>query len=51
MYVTIKKTDVYIERDGEGNLGLTLQGGLHQNPEQSRPLVVTYIRPKGPTDK
>lgn len=51
MYVTVKKTDVFIERDEEGNLGLTLQGGLHQNPEHCKPLFVTYVRPGGPTDK
>lgn len=51
MYITCKRIDVFIERDEEGNLGLTLQGGLHQNPEFSRPLFVTYIRPGGPTDK
>lgn len=51
IYVTVKKIDVFIERDEEGNLGLTLQGGVHQNPQLTRPLVVTHVRPGGPTDK
>ncbi|XP_065203525.1 glutamate receptor-interacting protein 2 [Planococcus citri] len=51
IYVTVKKIDVFIERDEEGNLGLTLQGGVHQNPQLNRPLVVTHVRPGGPTDK
>lgn len=50
-YVTVKKADVFIERDEEGNLGLTLQGGVHQTPQLSRPLVVTHVRPGGATDK
>lgn len=51
MYVVARTADVCIERDDDGNLGLTLQGGLHQNPEYCRPLFVTYVRPDGPTDR
>ncbi|KAK6619093.1 hypothetical protein RUM44_003475 [Polyplax serrata] len=42
-----KVMTVNIERE-DGNLGITLRGGFHQNSELSRPVVITYVKPDSP---
>lgn len=45
--VKTKVITVTIERD-DGNLGITLRGGFHQNSNLSRPVIITYVKPDGP---
>ncbi|EEB12197.1 conserved hypothetical protein [Pediculus humanus corporis] len=48
--VKTKITTVNIEREN-GNLGITLRGGFHQNSDLSRPVTITYVKPDGPAAK
>uniref|UniRef100_A0A1B6DIR9 PDZ domain-containing protein n=1 Tax=Clastoptera arizonana TaxID=38151 RepID=A0A1B6DIR9_9HEMI len=42
---------VSIERDMNGSLGITLRGGAQANPDLTKPLVITQVRPGGAADR
>ncbi|CAG2239395.1 GRIP [Mytilus edulis] len=48
--VCCKQHIVSLERDS-GGFGFTLRGGYHNNPQKSRALTVTQIRPGGSADR
>ncbi|XP_044737427.1 glutamate receptor-interacting protein 1-like isoform X2 [Chrysoperla carnea] len=48
--ITSKVTNITVERE-DGSLGITLRGGVHGDPQLTRALVITHVRPNGPAHK
>lgn len=46
-----KVVQVSMQRDEDGSLGFTIRGGSQNDPDRSRPLLVTQVREGGPADR
>lgn len=51
VHVISRVMNISIERDSNGSLGITLRGGAQPDPNLSRPLTITQIKPGGAADR
>lgn len=49
--VVARIMNVSIERDSNGSLGITLRGGAQPDPDLTKPLIITQVRPGGAADR
>ena len=48
--VVTRCVGILLEKEG-GSFGFTVRGGASNEPNKTRPLIITHVRPGGPADR